>query len=459
MATPSTETFQRYKFHQLYPNVLDSEVILAPFNHGRHWCLVLVNLKEKMSVYIDSLYDGAGANMAFTRLNNFLTCFASLKEQTWNLHNWRYFAIPSSEISQQINSDDCGVFVAKWAQHISLGLPLDFTQDQMVTFRYSLILDIKRNSLSLEIKAPNAIHKEILGTNMTKPTLHTAKRSKTLKPAPYKKPTGTGSSSKQATPTQQTSVSGKTPTGAYTSSKQATPAQQTSVSGKTPTGTYTSSKQATPAQQTSVSGKTPTGTHTSSKQATPSQQTSVSGIYIYQLVHIPQASKQATPAQQTSVSGKTPTGTYTSSKQATPAQQTSVSGKTPTGAYTSRKQATPAQQTFVSSQTPTGRHTSSKQATQAHQTSVPNKTLTVTSQNPASTTATGLKQPNLQSMIMNPPTLAASQTSIYELKIILILMLSHLKGEDLTKQFYLPLLLPFYHKTITINAWNLKICQ
>ena len=79
MATPSTETFQRYKFHQLYPNVLDSEVILAPFNHGRHWCLVLVNLKEKMSVYIDSLYDGAGAKMAFTRLNNFLTCSASLK--------------------------------------------------------------------------------------------------------------------------------------------------------------------------------------------------------------------------------------------------------------------------------------------------------------------------------------------------------------------------------------------
>ena len=84
MATPSTETFQRHKFHQLHPNILDSEVILAPFNHGRHWCLVLVNLKEKMSVYIDSLHDGAGAKMAFTRLNNFLTCSASLKGQTWN---------------------------------------------------------------------------------------------------------------------------------------------------------------------------------------------------------------------------------------------------------------------------------------------------------------------------------------------------------------------------------------
>ena len=161
MTKPSTETFKRYKFHQLYPNILDSEVILAPFNHGRHWCLVVVNVKEKMSIYIDSLYNGAGAKMAFTQINNFLTCSASITRRNWSMQNWEYFVIPSSDIAQHLNSVDCGVFVAKWAQHISLGLPLDFTQDQMVTFRYSLILDIVRNSLSLDIKAPTQNKKEI----------------------------------------------------------------------------------------------------------------------------------------------------------------------------------------------------------------------------------------------------------------------------------------------------------
>ena len=154
MATPSMETFQRYKFHQLYPNILDSDVILAPFNHGRHWCLVVLCLKERMSIYLDSLYNGAGAKMAFSRINNFLTCSASITARSWNFHNWEYFVIPSSEIAQQVNSDDCGVFVAKWAQHVSLGLPLDFTQEQMSSFRYSLILDIVRDSLSLDIKVP-----------------------------------------------------------------------------------------------------------------------------------------------------------------------------------------------------------------------------------------------------------------------------------------------------------------
>ena len=77
MITSSTETFKKYNFHQLYPNIFDSEVILAPFNHGRHWCLVVVSMKEKMSIYLDSLYNGAGAKMAFSRMNNFLTSSAS----------------------------------------------------------------------------------------------------------------------------------------------------------------------------------------------------------------------------------------------------------------------------------------------------------------------------------------------------------------------------------------------
>ena len=90
-----------------------------------------MNLKENFSVYLDSLYEGAGAKMAFSRVNNFLTCCASINGiNTWTLKNWKYFVTPLSDIAQQLNSDDCGVFVAKWAEHISLGFPLDFTQDQ-----------------------------------------------------------------------------------------------------------------------------------------------------------------------------------------------------------------------------------------------------------------------------------------------------------------------------------------
>ena len=90
MAKPSREKYLKYKFHQLYPNIQNSEDILAPFNHGRHWCLVVVILEENFSVYLDSLDDGAGAKMAFSRVNNFLTCCASINGiNTWTLKNWK----------------------------------------------------------------------------------------------------------------------------------------------------------------------------------------------------------------------------------------------------------------------------------------------------------------------------------------------------------------------------------
>ena len=273
---------------------------------------------------------------------------------------------------------------------------------------------------SVSNKTPTGIHtsskpatpaQQASVSNKTSTGIHTS--SKPATPAQQtsvsdKTPTVIHTSSKPATPAQQASVSNKTSTGIHTSSKPAIPAQQTSVSNKTSTGIHTSSKPAIPAQQTSVTNKTPTGIHTSTKPATPAQQASVSnktstGIHT--------SSKPATPAQQTSVSDKTPTGIHTSSKPATPAQQASVFNKTSTGIHTSSKPAIPAQQTSVSNKTSTGIHTSSKPATPAQQTSVSDKTPTGTSRNPASTTATGLKQPNLQTAMVNPPTLAASQTS------------------------------------------------
>ena len=61
---------------------------------------------------------------------------------------WDLYSIPSSEIAQQTTFVDCGIFVIKWAQHIAEGRPLDFSQMQVNDFRYSLILDIAKGTLS-----------------------------------------------------------------------------------------------------------------------------------------------------------------------------------------------------------------------------------------------------------------------------------------------------------------------
>ena len=84
---------------------------------------------------------------------------ASIMGRNWNMHDWKYFAIPSSNIPKQLNSDDCGVFVAKRAQHISVGLPVDFPHRNMVNFRYSR--HSQRKALSMYIPCTQ-IRKESL---------------------------------------------------------------------------------------------------------------------------------------------------------------------------------------------------------------------------------------------------------------------------------------------------------
>jgi len=138
----SMNTFLKRKYDLLYQNLPTSDIILCPALHGDHWCLVVIEMKQKRMVYLDSLYNGVGALTAFTRFTNFLECVFVSQSKVIDWKEWQYYVIPSTEIEQQSNSVDCGVFVVKWAQHIAEGWPLDFSQKQINDFRYSLILDI-----------------------------------------------------------------------------------------------------------------------------------------------------------------------------------------------------------------------------------------------------------------------------------------------------------------------------
>ena len=148
MTEPSVEIFLRCKYDQLYQDILSSEVILCTVLHGDHWCLVAILLKEKRMVYLDSIFHGVGSVKAFECLRNFIECAAKHQGKEHNREGWEFYVIPPSDIPQQHNSVDCGVFVFKWAQHISEGCVIDFDQSNRNDFHYSLILDIANNKLS-----------------------------------------------------------------------------------------------------------------------------------------------------------------------------------------------------------------------------------------------------------------------------------------------------------------------
>ena len=99
--------------------------------------------------YLDSLFDGIGAQISFSRFKNFLQYMAMYHQLSTNWLGREFYSIPSSEMAQQTTFVDCGVFVIKWAQHIAEGCPLDFSQMQVNDFRCSLILDIAKGTLSI----------------------------------------------------------------------------------------------------------------------------------------------------------------------------------------------------------------------------------------------------------------------------------------------------------------------
>ena len=156
MTQPSLEVFLKCQYDQMYAHILEGEVILCPCLDGDHWCLVAIFLKSKRMVYLDSLFHGVGAERAFKHLGNFLDCAMKLRGEIYRAEEWQFFISPENDIAQQLNSVDCGVFVAKWAQHIADSRAIDFSQYQIDDFHYSLILDIAENKLScLSIPTPN----------------------------------------------------------------------------------------------------------------------------------------------------------------------------------------------------------------------------------------------------------------------------------------------------------------
>lgn len=150
MRTATVNKYLRDQFRSFYSGITDTDCVLCPILHGDHWCRVVIYLKEKRMMYLDSLYEGIGAKTAFERISNFMEFKIedNGRSRVFDGNEWGYYAIPATDLPQQTSSVDCGIFIVKWAQHIAEGKPIDFSQAQMNDFRYSLIIDIYNNKLS-----------------------------------------------------------------------------------------------------------------------------------------------------------------------------------------------------------------------------------------------------------------------------------------------------------------------
>ncbi|XP_077476789.1 sentrin-specific protease 2 [Stigmatopora argus] len=122
------------------------DLVLLPLHLGVHWALAVMDLKAKTL----KLYDSMGQrNDDVCRL-----LFLYLKDEhrakkgrELDCTKWAVGCMRPTEIPQQKNGSDCGVFACKYAQYIAQGRPLTFSQSQMPLFRKLMIWEILHQKL------------------------------------------------------------------------------------------------------------------------------------------------------------------------------------------------------------------------------------------------------------------------------------------------------------------------
>lgn len=122
-------------------SLIDCDKIFVPIHKEIHWCLAIVDMKEKKFQYLDSL--GGDDAHVLDVLARYITDEA--KDKTGNdldVSSWEMELV--EDLPQQENGSDCGMFMIKYADFHSRGLPLSFFQTHMPYFRKRTAKEILR---------------------------------------------------------------------------------------------------------------------------------------------------------------------------------------------------------------------------------------------------------------------------------------------------------------------------
>ena len=123
-------------------NLFSFQLILVSVFSNSHWTLAVINVVHKEIRHYDSLN-------CFNK-----NCLEVLQEYVKNEENrlpvlksikWRL--TKAKDIPKQSNMDDCGVFICKYADYLSLNKDMTFNQTQIPSIRKAIIWEIINKKL------------------------------------------------------------------------------------------------------------------------------------------------------------------------------------------------------------------------------------------------------------------------------------------------------------------------
>jgi sentrin-specific protease 1 len=125
-------------------DIFSVDYILIPVHLGMHWCLSVVDMTKKEVRYYDSM--GGVNNGCLNALREYLRQEHEVKKSSpLDMSSWKL--ITMKNIPQQMNGSDCGVFTCKFAEYVSRGAEITFTQEHMPYFRQRMVYEILTTKL------------------------------------------------------------------------------------------------------------------------------------------------------------------------------------------------------------------------------------------------------------------------------------------------------------------------
>ncbi|XP_014662208.1 PREDICTED: sentrin-specific protease 1-like [Priapulus caudatus] len=120
-------------------DIFSHDLMVVPIHLGIHWCLSVVDFREKSIKYYDSMQ--GGNNECLNLLNEYLRAEHGEKKKSlfdpsgWNSYNMK-------DIPLQMNACDCGMFTLRYAEYLCRNATLTFTQGDMPYFRRRTVYEI-----------------------------------------------------------------------------------------------------------------------------------------------------------------------------------------------------------------------------------------------------------------------------------------------------------------------------
>ncbi|XP_029937708.1 sentrin-specific protease 2 [Myripristis murdjan] len=127
-------------------DVFSYDLILVPLHLGVHWAMAVIDLKSRTVKSYDSM--GQRHDDICSMLLLYLKEEHKVKKgRDLDSAKWTVSSLRATDIPQQRNGSDCGVFACKYADFIAKGKPLTFRQCHMPLFRKLMIWEILNQKL------------------------------------------------------------------------------------------------------------------------------------------------------------------------------------------------------------------------------------------------------------------------------------------------------------------------